>query len=150
GLSDALSRMAAALRDEPQGQRADVLDGIDLGLIAGRITRVERRRRSSRAVTTIVSAGAGFWAACSRIVHRAPQAGTRANGRAIGDVVALHGLVVHYEPTPEVTERQEPELLLGNAHRFDISAGPLQQGTVIAPKRRVVVARGLRRLANLT
>jgi uncharacterized membrane protein YbaN (DUF454 family) len=124
---------------------------MDLRQIPGRVTRVERQRQAGRVVTTIVSVGTGILASYSKIVGRASGKTPHKNGASEDQVVRLDGLVVHFEPQLAVFEAAEPQLLVGDAQRLDIIAGG--RGAADLDRRgvtrQVVVARGVRRLANL-
>src|SRR5262249_15767073 len=83
-LSKTLRIVAAVLGSEAADVRGNSVGDVDFDLVPSRVTRVERRRRAGGTITTIVSAGADFLAACSRFVQRKPR-GAHSNGQLRGD-----------------------------------------------------------------
>lgn len=140
---EAMTRISGALNRTSDVQ----VDGIDLELIAGRVTRVERRSAGAGALTTIFSTGSDFLAACTRVVRRRSRDTASQRPRSAAEsVIVGHGLAIHYEPesgsAPHL-ELYDPE---GAAALVNLPVA----GELTAGAHEITVATGFKRLLHLT
>jgi len=141
---EAMTRISGALN---RGADARV-GGFDLDLIAGHVTRVERRTWGAGALTTIVSTGNDFLSACSRVLRR-QSAETEVESTTQGpppSVVIEHGLAIHF--VPPVTDR--PTLELYDPDHEPGVQSTAAPGELIHGSHEITVARGFKRILHLT
>lgn len=150
-LSEVLSQFAEALSATPPDVDRTLSSELGRQLLAGVVTRVERRRPQGR--TRLEAAAARLRGALGRITPR----GDANRKRPVADVVEiviLSEFVVHCAAVSPSVSEAPTQLLMGDARRLDIAAGgrgPADGRSHQADThRRVVPATGLRRLANLS
>lgn len=141
---EAMTRISGALN---RGADARV-GAFDLDLIAGHVTRVERRRWGAGALTTIVSTGNDFFTACSRVLRRqATEEESKSVTRDPSESVVIeHGLAIHF--VPRVTDL--PTLELFDPDREQRTQLAPAQGELTHGSHEITVARGFKRILHLT
>lgn len=140
----ALTHIAAALRDDhPQRNEID----FDLDQIAGRVVRVERRRRFGGVMTTIISTGAGLIAAVApRFGKRLSRESSPNGGTHSPLTVHRNGLSIDFFPSAIGSEREElrapieADLLVTAVEPVELNRRGGQT---------IIMATGWRRAANL-
>jgi uncharacterized membrane protein YbaN (DUF454 family) len=133
-----MTRISSALHRPSDSQAG----AVNLDLIAGTVTRVDRRPWGGGMMTTIVSQGSDFLSACARVVRQQPidpkpVADPKPAVHPSEKVIVTQGLEIHFVP-----QLLDPELRISR----EISRGAAS--TTLRPA--VPVAQGLKRYLHLT